>query len=142
VTGGVLLGRVGAGHDIGLQLDLRAVGPAEPDLDETGGVGEQQLDAAVGLGPPVAGLLRERAHLVAVVVEQPAAAEVVDERLARQLGEGDLLSEPELVDGRVAAHADATPGAEQPGDRDDLRRHVRADLHRHRSCGSVPAQRR
>ena len=85
--------------------------------------------AAVGLGPPVAGLLGERAHLVAVVVEQPAAAEVVHERLAGQLGEGDLLAEPELRDRRVAADADTAPGAEQPGHRDQLQRHVRADLH-------------
>src|SRR6266498_812473 len=66
-----LLGRLRAGDDIGGELDLRALDRADPDLDEPGGVGEQELYASVGLWPPVAALAGERAHLVALVVEKP-----------------------------------------------------------------------
>ena len=77
VAGGVLLGR-GAAHDaVGAQLDLGRLGDPGVHLDEPGRVGEQQLDVgAVGLvghRPPEAELGGERAHLVAVGVEQPGA---------------------------------------------------------------------
>ncbi len=132
VAAGVLLGGLGAGDRVGGHLDPgRAdLGVAVPDLHEAGVVREQPLEAAVGLGPDEAGLDGRVTDLGALVVDDPGAAHVVEERPA-VVGEDALLAELELLDRRVVAVAVAAPGAQQPRDRRAVGVQVVRDLERH-----------
>ena len=82
VAADVLLGGVGAHDGVGGDLDLGAVGGAVPDLGEAGVVGQQPLERAVGLGAEEAGLDGRVADLLALLVDDPGAAHVVEERPA------------------------------------------------------------
>ena len=112
VEGLHLLGGGGAGHGGAAELDPGPVEAALLDLDDTGGVGEDRLDHAAGLGPPVAALGVQGA----AVVRAPGPLGIGQERLA-DMPEAQLLAIAELRDGRVPADALAPPGAEQPGQR-------------------------
>ena len=80
---------------------------------------EHHLDLPIGLRAPVAGLGGERAHLLAVVVEQPTARRVDEERPAVG-GERHLLAEAEVLDRGVLAQAHTGPSTDQPGQRDEF----------------------
>jgi RNA polymerase sigma factor (sigma-70 family) len=110
------LGRGRAGHGGAAQLDPGAVQAALLDLDDAGGVGQDQLDRAARLDPPVAALGVEGA----AVVQAPGPLGIGQERLA-DVPEPHLLAVAERRDGRVPAGALAPPGAEQAGQRLELR---------------------
>ena len=103
---------------------------ADVDLDEAGVVSEQELDLAGGLRTEEAGLDRRVSDLVAVGVDDPPAAHVVEERPA-VVGEDALLAELEAFDRGVVAVAVATPGAQEPRDFGALRVEVVRQLEGH-----------
>ena len=115
---------------VGVQLELAGLGLAVPDLDEAGGVGEQQLHLALGPAAQEAGLQRGVADLLALGVDDPGAREVVEERAA-VVGEDELLAELERLDRRVVAVAVAAPAAQQPGHRAAVGVQVVGELERH-----------
>ena len=107
-----------------------------PDLHEAGVVGHHDLERAVGLRAQEAGLLGGVAHERALLVDDPGAAEVVDERPAVLL-EDQLLAELEGLDRRVLAVAVAVPAADHPGERRAQLVDVLGDLERHDVHSSV-----
>ena len=111
---GDLLGRGRPGDGVGLDLPGPHVAPRPVvDLDDPGVVRDQDLDRAVLLGPPEAGLAGGLADDAAVVVEQPGAGLVGQERTA-VVRPGDLLAEVErALDRRVDDLAGAAPGTDQ-----------------------------
>src|SRR4051794_39188736 len=114
--GVVLLGSRGPQDAVGLELDLGRFDPAVVELEDAGGVREEQLDLAVLEGAPEAGLHRRRAHLGTVLgVEDPGPALPLEEAtpVVRHL---DLLAEVRGLDRRVADDARALPASDEPGE--------------------------
>jgi hypothetical protein len=119
-AGRVLLGRLGPGHHVGDQVGPGAGDLTQVDLGDARRVGQQQLDLAVGLGAPEAGLGGQGAAEVTLGVQQPGPAGVAEERLP-VVAEHHLLAELEAVDGRVPADPGALPPADQEGQRGQVR---------------------
>src|SRR5215469_9973867 len=81
---------------------------------------QYDLDTAILLGAPVAGLSRQRPADCAVRVDQPGPARVDQERLA-VMAEGDLLAEVRALDGGVPDDAGTLPPADQEAHRLEAR---------------------
>lgn len=133
VPGDVLLGGLGAYDGVGADLDLRPLGGAVVDLGEAGVVGQQPLEAAVGLRTEEARLDGRITDLLAGLVDDPGPAHVVEER-SPVVGEDALLAELEGLDRRVVAATVALSGAQQPRDGRAIRVQVVGDLERHDSA--------
>src|SRR5690606_13025165 len=97
---------------------------------------EDHLELPALLGPPEPRLHREGAYGRPLLVEEPGAARVVEERLA-VVTEDDLLTESEGFDRRIVTVATPFPPAEQEGERDAVGVEVLGDLERH-ADGHVP----
>src|SRR5690606_9312333 len=97
-------------------LELPVARGAVPDLDEPDVVAQCDLYLALAAEPDESGLERGVADLLAVLVDDPGAGEVVEERTP-VVGEDQLLAELEAVDRRVVAVPVAAPGAEHPRQR-------------------------
>ena len=98
-------------------LDLPEHDLAVVHLGDAGRVGDDGLDVALALAhPPEAGLAHRGSDPLAVVVDEPGARLVAQERTAVG-GEGHLLLEPALLHARVADDAEAPPLPEQERER-------------------------
>src|SRR5580658_4714617 len=133
------LGRGGADHGVGHQLDLRAVDGPDVDLADAGRMGQQDLDLVVGLRPPEPDLHGQRPPDRAVRLEQPGTAGVDQERLA-VMAEGELLAEVHALDRRVADDASAFPPAEQEAQRRDRRMRLRLGMARVRIAAATTGE--
>ncbi len=91
---------------------------------------QDQLDPTLGLRPHEPSLEGEGPHLVSVGVDQPGAAEVVEEGTP-VVGEGCLLPELESVDRRVVPVSVALPVPEQEGHPHQVRVQVGGNLEGH-----------
>ncbi len=110
---------------------------AVPDLHEAEVVSQHHLQGPVGLGTQESGFLGCFAYVIAVGIEDPTAAHVVDERSAVLL-EDHLLAELERLLAGPLAMSVALPPSDQPGQPGAVGVDVVGDLESH--APSLPAR--
>jgi hypothetical protein len=123
VSLGVLLRAVRASHRIGAEFSTRTgdgriddagdFNRAQPNLRDSGRVGHRHLAAIIRAWSPKSRLNGEGLDPVAVVIQQPTARPIGKEGSTVGV-EGHLLTEAEILDGRVLASSDANPSADEP----------------------------
>ncbi|CAM5258093.1 D-aminoacyl-tRNA deacylase [Streptomyces avidinii] len=118
-------------------------GCAVPDLDDALVADHDDLDLAVLVDAPVARLGLQRAHLVALGVEDPGVGGVLQE-VPAVVAEDDLLAEVALLLTGEVEDARTLPVAEEEGEGDEARVQVGRDLDHEwllrRSVGGVPGR--